>query len=163
MEATTAITSNTNPPELFLFTGDWETYQEALYQIFLNRICKGGLTFRGLAVSVKRQPEYKGKHFAFWHLISEGEREEDRTPDLRRCERIGWVNWLISNCGKDSNISCWENKRKGQIHIVIWCEIQEYAVILAKRNGYFLLKTAYPVTKKRAQIFKKEKKQSQKA
>jgi len=28
-------------------------------------------------------------------------------------------------------------------HVVIWCEAQDFAVVLAKRNGYYILKTAF--------------------
>lgn len=31
-----------------------------------------------------------GKEATFWHMIQEGRIEEDRTPDIRRCERIRW-------------------------------------------------------------------------
>jgi hypothetical protein len=151
-----------NPPDLILFSGDWDTYQESLYQVFQDTICNANLTFQGLRVSIKRHPEYKEKHFTFWHITSEGEKEEERTPDIRRCERIAWVNWIITNCDKHSGISYWENKRGSQKHVVIWCEEHSYAVVLAKRNGYFLLKTAYHVSNRRADTFRKERGQSQK-
>ena len=58
-------------PALTMFSGEWEPYEEALYSIFIGTILKGNLSFQGLRVGVRRMPEYKGKHFAFWHLISE--------------------------------------------------------------------------------------------
>lgn len=149
------------PPDLLLFAGDWDSYQEQLYQVFQSTICNANLTFQGLRIAIKRHPEYKEKHFTFWHLTSEGEKEEERTPDLRRCERLAWVNWIISNCDKHAGISYWENKRGAQKHVVIWCEEHNYAVVLARRNGYFLLKTAYHVQERRADTFRKERRQSQ--
>lgn len=145
------------PPELEEFEGEWDAYQERIYEIFQTTICDAGLTFQGLRVGIKRHPEYKEKHFSFWHITSEGEREEERTPDLRRCERIRWVNWLITNCDSHPGISFWENKRGSQKHVVIWSEEHKYAVILAKRNGYYLLKTAYVVSERREERFRKER------
>lgn len=149
-----------NPPDLFIFSGEWDLYQESLYEIFLDTICKANLTFQGLPIRIKKHPEYKEKHFTFWHLTSEGEKEEERTPDLRRCERLSWVSWIIINCDKNNDISYWENKRGSQKHIVIWHEKGSYAVILAKRNGYFLLKTAYHVKENRAKDFIKDRSKS---
>jgi len=145
------------PPDLIEFGGDWEIYQEQIYEVFRITICDAALTFQGLKVAIKKHPEYKDKHFSFWHITSEGEREEERTPDLRRCERMGWVKWLITNCESHPGISYWENKRGSQKHVVIWCEEHKYAVILAKRNGYYLLKTAYVVSDDREKSFKKER------
>jgi hypothetical protein len=78
-------------PDLFLFTGDWQCYEDKLYQIYLDEIVNAGLSFNGLPIRCQYRPESKNKHFGFWHLISEGEIETDRTPDLRRCERIHWI------------------------------------------------------------------------
>lgn len=144
------------PPDLILFSGDWSEYENRLYEVFKSTICNSNLTFQSVTVSIKRQPDYKGKHFSFWHLISEGEKEEERIPDFRRCERLSWVNWIITNYDKNKLITYWENERRGQKHVVIWCEEHSYVVILAKRNGYYLLKTAYCVSDRRAKIFRRE-------
>ena len=82
------------PPDLVpfqAFDGDWETYQAALYRIFQQEIASGGLRFQSLPVNCRRLPQTGGRWAAFWHLVQEGPAEEDRTPDLRRCERIRWV------------------------------------------------------------------------
>jgi len=155
MEAEEQLKNGT-PPDIIPFSGDWDEYQEKLYKIFQDTICNSNLTFQGVRVGIKRHPEYKEKHFTFWHLTSEGEKEEERTPDLRRCERLPWVRWIIDNCDELPNIVYWENRRGSQRHVVIWCEEHNYAVILAKRNKYYLLKTAYCVSKRRASRFKKE-------
>ena len=145
------------PPDLIYFSGDWPKYEEELYRVFLDTLIKNTVLFQGLPVRLIRHPEYKNKHFAFWHLTSEGEKEGERTPDLRRCERLPWVSWVILNCDKTKEISYRENRRKSQRHIVIWYETYSYAVVLAKRKNYFLLKTAYLATSHRAKIFRSEK------
>ncbi|MNH30689.1 hypothetical protein D3C79_909980 [compost metagenome] len=41
-------------------------------------------------LGLKRHPVIQGKEATFWHMISEGNDEAERLPDLRRCERIRW-------------------------------------------------------------------------
>lgn len=148
---------NNLPPELFSFSGEWEPYETALYKIFQETLLNEISYFQGTRIGIKKVPEYKGKHFVFWHLISEGEKEEERTPDMRRCERLGWVKWIIENCDTCPDISWWENKRGSQKHVVIWYEKGNYAVVLARRNNYYLLKTAYLVNPRRAKSFTQER------
>ena len=101
-----------------------------------------------------------GKHFSFWHLISTGNDEENRTPDLRRCERISWIGWIISNIDTDPEITWWQNARGRNTHIVILHELEAYAVILAERNNYYMLKTAYTVTPRRVANLIRERDQA---
>ena len=144
-------------PELFPFNGDWQSYEDGLYQIYLSEIVRSNLCFNGLPIRCQYRPESKNKHFGFWHVISEREIEDDRTPDLRRCERIGWIAYLIAHAEKDSEISWWENKRGSNIHVVIWHETENFAVILAKRKDYYLLKSAYCPRSRRIKDFIRER------
>ena len=66
-------------------------------------------------------------------------------PDLRRCERIRWPRPIIDH-GAEPVIRVWENERKGERRICLWLENADYLVVLARRRGYVLLWTAYPVT-----------------
>ena len=68
--------------------------------------------------------------------------EEDRIPNLRRCERILWIQWVIQNAGNDG-FPWWENQRQGNTHVVIWAQEHDFAIVLAKRRDYYVLKTAY--------------------
>jgi hypothetical protein len=150
------------PPELVplptAWNGDaWNKCEDDLYQIFLDTLVKTAPLFRGVRVSVRRMPTYKGKHAAFWHLISEGEKEEERTPDFRRCERLGWIGWVIANCDATAEICWFENKRASEKCVVLWYEPQDYAVILAKRKGYLLLKTAYLLEPHQKKTFQRER------
>jgi len=145
-------------PELVYFHGDWDRYVEELYEIYMREIVNGGLTFKGFPVKCQYRPSALGKGYGFWHVISDGSVEEDRIPDLRRCERIKWISWLIQNVENDSRITWWQNKRGSNPHVVIWIEAEDFAVILAKRSKYYLLKTAYCVSKRRKKTFQKERK-----
>lgn len=132
-------------PELLPFQGDWPSYEDELYRVFVAEVVRSGLTFRGQRVSCQYRPPTRGKHFGFWHLISEGEKEEDRVPDLRRCERLRWVPWVIRNADSDARVSWWENQRGSNTHVVLWFEEEDFVVVLAKRADYYLLRTAYCV------------------
>lgn len=145
-------------PELICFSGgSWQEYEDEIHQIFQDTVLKTPIYFRKCIVKVKFHPETKKKSFTFWHLISEGEHENDRIPCIRRCERIAWIRFFIEQAEKAHEISWWENKRGNNTHVVIWHEIENYAVILAERKGYYLLKTAYVVEKFRAKRFIKER------
>ena len=135
-------------PSLVLFShydGNWEKYVEVLYKYFKQDFIQKRTSFQGIQIRLKRYPLSQGKEATFWHLISEGETEENRIPDLRRCERIRWPRPMIINF-KDSQIKLWKNQRRGETRVCLWLEDQEYIVILAERKGYNLLWTAYMVT-----------------
>ena len=144
-------------PELFPFHGDWSQYEDELYHIYKDTIVEAGIIFQGLPVRTQYRPPTKGKGFGFWHMISEGSEEEERTPDIFRCERIRWVAWLIKNAEKSNELSWWENKRGRNTHVVIWNEQENFAVVLAKRKDYYLLKTAYLVKSRRRNTFTRER------
>lgn len=152
------------PPALLPFEGDWPLYEEALYDAFLETFVRRNIKFRGRAVSAPYRPESRGKHYSFWHVISEaphpGNRnEEERIPDIQRCERIRWIAWAIeqADAGCDG-LSWWENRRGRDTHVVIWAERWDFAVILGKRRDYYVLKTAYcGLREKRRRDFAKER------
>ena len=139
------------PPELVKFEafgGDWNAYEAELYRIFREEIARGGLRFRGQRVRCRRIPETDRRWFTFWHLVQEGRAEEDRTPDLRRCERIRWVRWVIENAESHPEIYEWRNERRGKINALLWYR-EEYLVVIAQRRNYWLLKTAYCTERRR--------------
>jgi len=140
-------------PDLLEFSGDWSLYIEEVYNEFQYSFLRSGIRFRGLPVQPRFTPEYDGKEFGFWHLTSEGEKEEERTPDLSRCARIRWISHMIIHSDNE-HLSCWEERRGSNTEFVIWNEIEDYVVVLAARRDYWLLKTAYIVNRsgKRRQL-----------
>jgi hypothetical protein len=127
------------------FQGNWEDYFKEIYRVFVQDFIDAAPSFRGQKLRLKRYPIYNGKEATFWHLISEGKVEEERVPDLRRCERIRWPKPTIQN-EADNHCKVWENERKGEKRILIWLEQENYIVVLAQRNGYFLPWTAFLIT-----------------
>ena len=143
--------------------GDWSVYVEVIYQHYLATIANGNLTYKNLPVHCQFRPLSHGKGFGFWHCISEGADEATRIPDLRRCERIGWIAWVIRESEYHPQITCWENKRGSNQHMVLFLEVESYVVILAKRKMYYLLKTAYCVNSQRKRQLMRERDQYWKA
>ncbi len=160
----------TQPPELIVlkdFSG-WDAYEDAIYAVYLDTVVHARLTFRGHPLKVRFNPKTKHKGYGFWHLISEAldqrnRSEEERIPDLRRCERVRWVAWCILNADAGSlEFSWWENERGRETHVVLWAEQHDFAVVLAKRQTaqglrFYLLKTAYCLRGRTIQKFKKER------
>jgi hypothetical protein len=85
-----------------------------------------------------------GKEATFWHIISEGQDEENRIPDFRRCERIRWPKPIIE-CEADPAIKFWRNRRGREERVCLWLVQENYLVILADRGDYILPWTAYLV------------------
>jgi len=132
-------------PDLVLFEdyyGDWNSYVEALYEYFTQDFIRSKPNFYGVKLGLKRYPEELGKAATFWHMISEGKEEAERTTDFRRCERIRWPRPTIDNSPHDG-IRIWENKRGSEKRILLLIEEYKYLVVLAKRKGYILPWTAY--------------------
>jgi hypothetical protein len=134
-------------PDLILlndFGGDWDRYLDAVYGRFCLDFVGQNFAFRGKRVGLKPKPRTNGKEATFWHFISEGCKEEDRTPDIRRCERIGWPRAMMDNC-EDDCLLTWTEEVNAEQRVHIWCESAGYLTVVADRSGYVLPWTAYPV------------------
>lgn len=159
-----------DPPDLLAFEGEWQDYEDQVYEAYLDSFIRAGIRFSGLPVKAKYRPATREKGFSFWHVISEApdpnnRNEEDRIPNLKRCERIPWIAWAIeqAEAGADG-FSWWENLRGRETCVVIWAEVHDFAVILAKRRDYYLLKTAYcDIAPHRRRSFEREREEFRRA
>lgn len=136
-------------PELVLFSsakGNWNRYVEIIYAHYKTDFIDSKPTFQGTELSIKRYPPSNGKEHTFWHIVQEGKIEEERTPGLRRCERIRWPRPIIEN-SSDTKIKIWKNRRRNKIRVLIRFqnEKDDYLVVIEERNKYLLFITAYPV------------------
>ena len=134
-------------PALAMFEeygGDWDRYLDALYAFFKRDFIDSRPAYNGVKLALKRHPVIQNKEATFWHIISEGNSEADRVPDMRRCERIRWPRPVIEHSG-NASIKIWANERRSEKRICLWLEDAEYLVILAERKGYILLWTAFTV------------------
>ena len=143
------------------FGGDFSPFIDAVYQIYLDEVVNVGLMFEGKPVRFRFQPLSDGKGSGFWHAVSEGSPsglEEDRTVDMRRCERISWVAHLIRNVRADGggDVRWWKTKRRGATRVVIWMPAESFALVLEERNDFCLFVTCYCVRSHRAKTFDAE-------
>ncbi len=138
------------PPLILLndYGGDWSRYVNAIYERFEQDLLTNQPKYDGKWVRCRRDPIYDGKYAGFWHCVSEGSSEANRTPDLRRCERIGSVRAVIVNADSTREIDSWKNERQGEIRNLLWFR-EQYLVVLAERTRkhdgfqYLQLITAY--------------------
>ena len=131
-------------PELILlenYSGSWQRYEDEVYSRFYRDFIESRPMFQRMPVKVTKQL-VRGKERNFWHLIQEGRIEEDRIPDLRRCERIGLTRAIIQH-SDDSRIKKWSKKIRRKIRHLLWFEEAEYLVVLEKRSNCWILWTAY--------------------
>ena len=143
-------------PDLILMqdsNNDWESYCQQIYSIFSRDFVNDKPRWcTGQRVSLKRHPEYDGKSATFWHMVSEGNVESERTPDLRRCERIAWVRACMEAFDNQSPISgqvgkivWWKEKRGSEERYLLSLTDFSYIVVIADRKSYVLPWTAYCV------------------
>jgi len=135
-------------PDLILledFSGNYQFFIDAVYKVFESDFVKSKPHFRGTKLGLKKHPEYQERAYTFYHMTHTGEDEQNREPDLRRCERIPWAKPVIENCDK-WKLKVWEQERKGEKRICIWLEFEDepdYIIILNIRKDYILPWTAY--------------------
>ena len=126
--------------------GNFQAFLETAYDIFKKDFVDQKLKFRGTRLGLKKIPYFKEKEATFWHLTSEGKDEKNRTPDLRRLERIAWPKPLIVD-SEHPYLKVWRNQRSGKDRILIFHEQECFLMVLADRGEYILPWTAYLVDK----------------
>ncbi|EHN13258.1 hypothetical protein [Clostridium sporogenes] len=130
------------------YDGQWELYEEELYKVFKNAFIESEKKFIGKSIGIFTNKMYNDKEKTFWHVISEGPNEFERIPDIRRCERICWIDKMISTsiCHGCDEIYMWKHKHKNKKYrYKLWCRKTDFIVILEERGDKFMLITAYIV------------------
>lgn len=139
--------------------GNWDKYLEALHNRFAQDFVRSKPLLYGKPVGCKRYPIVKGKEATFWHCISEGEAESERTPDFRRCERIGWMRPIVEHAHE---VIAWRQSRGREgVRVLLALPDFSYVVVLAERGGktgpnYHMLWTAFHTYEHRKEVLKKE-------
>ncbi len=134
-------------PELIYlndYSGNYEAYIAAVYEVFRRDFVVNRPLFQGVRLRLKCHPYFQDREYTFYHITHEGDQEDQRIPDLRRCERIGYARVLIENADHPS-LKVWRQVRNGKNRIAIYHEEESYLVILDDRSEYILLWTAFYV------------------
>ena len=125
-------------------------YLDILFNHFANDFVSNPPQIHGRPVRVRKSPETNGRHYTFWHIVSDGKcPEELRELRPERCERILWPREIIARCA-DPVLCRWRAIREGQLRGLIALPDFTYLVVLSLRgeNAPMLI-TAYDVEYKR--------------
>src|SRR5690606_34595978 len=83
------------------------------------------------------------------HLISDGDVEAERLPNMRRCERIGWPRPMMDEFDETDprtttcRIVWWKEFRRNEERYLLAPEDFSYIVVVADRGDYVLPWTAF--------------------
>jgi len=127
------------------FGGDYNAYIDAIYRVFRSDFILHKTHFGSNELRLKFKPLFQEKAYTFYHMTHEGNVEDERIPDLRRCERMPWARPTIERT-EGLGLRFWEQERKGRHRICIWLDVdtgENYFVILEVRKTYVLLWTAF--------------------
>ncbi|MAZ26590.1 MAG: hypothetical protein CL868_05860 [Cytophagaceae bacterium] len=135
------------PDRIYLddYKGDFSTYLDAAYAIFRNDFVVSKPIYRGVRLGLKRYPLHFNKECTFYHLTHEGNDENNRIPNMRRIEMIGFPRPIIDN-SENNELKVWRNRRGNKTRILLFYEAEDYLVVLDDRGKYILPWTAYIVT-----------------
>jgi hypothetical protein len=136
------------PPVVTLadHSGDWTAYLEAQYDLFRSTLVTSKPTiFHPKRWALKKHPLSFNKEATFWHVTSEGKTESDRTPDMRRMERVGWIRPMIDAHRSEKHLCWWQTKRDSKSRPTIAVSDFSYIVVLQENDDYVLLWTAFYV------------------
>ena len=125
--------------------GQWQLYEDVLYRIFSRDFIESHPNYPNRRWSTKRYPESKGKACTFWHLISTGDAEAERIPDMRRCERIPWPRVMIDAVGTRASVRIWQVTQSRRRRVLLAIDGFSYVVVLEDRGEHIMLWTAYHV------------------
>lgn len=128
------------------FQDDWKRYEDYLYSIFRKHFIMNKIFWDNLPLRIRYHPKTYGKEEAFYHITcKEYDKDGERAPDFRRCERIRWPKAILEKAAPPNNPSDWGIlmwvEKKNRIHLFI--EIERYLVVIEKRLDYCLLITAF--------------------
>lgn len=129
----------------------WDVYEDALYQVFYNDFIVNKTMIKGKNINIRKNPKIYGKEQAFFHITSVSNQADsdpnDRIPDIKRCEKIGWIKYMIEyynhhgECGEQ--LRYWEEDYNGKPRIHLLCETERFIVVIEERKDYCLFITAY--------------------
>lgn len=134
-------------PEMICFSdfNDWTPFIENVFNVFKADFMDRKPNFRGMKMQLKYHPKVDDKPCTFYHMTHEGEDEQNRTPELRRSERMPWAFPVIEN-GDNWRLKIWPQVRKNKHRLCIWLELEgepDYFVVLDIRENYVLPWTAF--------------------
>ena len=129
------------------YGGDFQAYLRAVYRVFRRDFVSSQPSFRSRHCYCDSRLDSDGLECGFWHIITDGNIESERVPNLRRCERIAWPRALIE-AADSPLVRVWESYRKRpgegrQLRISLAPGDFSYLVVLKPTSKAFILVTAF--------------------
>lgn len=131
---------------------DWASYEDNIYHKFRHAFISNTPIFKGKPVKIRWPNLFEeGKEKEFWHMVTRDyDNTQNRSPDLRRCERILWARALIENwesciskkysdCRQCNGLKMWEEKNR----VKMLLEDERYILVLEERKNCWLFITAF--------------------
>lgn len=121
-------------------------FLELAYEIFWRDfVFEPDIIVAGLPVRLKHGL-WAGKELTFWHLASNAPDFMNKGVSRERCRYLPWLKVMLQNY---ENCICWENERRSEKNLCIVDKEWRLIIVLRRRKNYFLLWTAYPLSKSR--------------
>jgi hypothetical protein len=130
--------------ELSEFKGDVKAYFVRLYKVFTADFITSPAVFNGKPIIFDNRIGDQKMVECFWHITSTTDPASGRLPDMRRCERIGWIKPIIYH-DTDPAVIKWESIRKGKVRTLLLLNDGDFLVVLVNRPRNYFLTTAYPI------------------
>ena len=127
------------------FGGDYSRFIDAIFEVFEKDFIKHKAHFGTFQLHYRYHPAYQDRPYAFYHMTHTGLDEDNRLPDLRRCERMPWARPTIEETGS-LGLKFWEQDRRNGHRVCIWLEVdngENYFVVLYVHKDYVRLLTAF--------------------
>lgn len=128
-----------------------EKFIDHIEEYFLSAI--DNAIFKMKKVVIPQHINRDGRNCTFWHCISDG-KGPNATFNNERAEKIKFINML---CGCENNCSQFVVKEKEPRFEVV-CKKHKYKIILEKRKDFYLLITAFPLYKRKANKYRQKTK-----
>jgi len=136
-------------PATLPVNGDWDAVLRRLHDVFLRDL--SDLRFRGCPVWWDTRRETPDDHDeGFWHIITKGERPEDRLFDPPRAAKLSWLRPIVDHCD-DPAVKAWDYIHpRGKMRTYLWLEAWDYVVILEFTDRFddgpvYMLVTAHHI------------------
>ena len=124
----------------------YSTYIDAVYQVFFHDFMLHKAQFGSHRLHLRYHPAFQERPYAFYHMTHKGNIEDERLPDLRRCERMPWARPTVERT-EALGLRFWEqSERRNGRRICIWLNVDngdDYFVILYVHRRYVRLLTAF--------------------
>lgn len=132
---------------------------ETLYKVFKDNFIDNP-TYLNKTIFIDPRTKFKtdNKEDIFWHIITRDyDKNGNRTLDLDRGIRIGWIKPIILNCDCDDIKIFYYKESNNKIRLYLWLYKKDFVVILQKlgKSSTYLVTSFYIDQKYKRETYQK--------